>query len=64
MLIVAVGEVTDVQLTSTNVNSNFCEINENMTTFLNKLRRFDAYPKTLEEIRIKTSTGAFGLLSS
>lgn len=34
-----------------------------MAAFLTKLRQFDAYPKTLEEIRIKTSTGALGLLS-
>lgn len=28
--------------------------------FMSKLRKFDAYPKTLEDFRVKTLTGATG----
>ena len=28
--------------------------------FMNRLRRFDAYPKTLEDFRVKTFGGAAG----
>ena len=27
---------------------------------MQRLRRFDAYPKTLEDFRVKTFSGAFG----
>ena len=30
--------------------------------FFDKLRRFDAYPKTLEDFRVKTYGGAAGTL--
>ena len=32
-------------------------------SFFTKLRRFDAYPKTLEDFRVKTFGGAAGELS-
>lgn len=31
--------------------------------FFEKLRRFDAYPKTLEDFRVKTFGGALGLFT-
>lgn len=32
-----------------------------MINIFEKLRRFDAYPKTLEDVRIKTYGGAIGM---